>query len=101
MNTPEIVGLCLLALNPLVLMYGQFRLFKAFEAQTAREEVRQDALYRQQKGIAKDIQRDAAASREVVAQARLIHEDTRLLQDRVDGHFAHPAVKRLTAERSD
>lgn len=84
---------------------AQWRLLRFFEKQAssreAADEARQLALYKQQKAATTAIAQSDKAVRKMIDQSRSIRDDTRLLQQRTDAHFAHPAVKRLTNEKVD
>lgn len=62
------------------------------------EEGRRVAAYKMAKANERVVARSDKAVRQMADQARGLHEDARLLHERVDGHFAHPNVKRLVNE---
>lgn len=69
--------------------------------QDKAHEDRQTAVFKQQKAAQTAISQQQAAMRVLADQTRALHEDIRLMHQRVDAHFAHPAVKALTNEEGE
>lgn len=73
------------------------RFFEArVKAQDKAEEERRIALYKIQKSSETEINRQRIATEVLANQSRALHDEARLVHQRVDAHFAHPAVKALT-----
>lgn len=64
--------------------------------QDALEEGRRVALYKQQKESQRVIAQQQRALEILANQSRALHDEARLAHQRVDQHFAHPAIKRIT-----
>lgn len=74
----------------------QKRLEQIIESMAERDQERQQALYKQQKASERNV---ATAERTVLKlsdKVNALADETRSMHERVDRHFAHPAVKRLT-----
>lgn len=64
--------------------------------QDKADEGRRQAVYRQQKASQTVIAQQQRALEVLANESRAMHEEARLAYQRVDAHFAHPAVKALT-----
>lgn len=62
------------------------------------DEGRRQAVYQQQKASQTTIAQQQRALEVLANEARALAEEARLVHGRVDAHFAHPAIKRLTNE---
>lgn len=98
----EIAGVVVLTVQAFFLQRRVERIFEnRLAAQDATEEERRVALYKQQKATARAVAQSERAQRKLSDETRKAHEDTRLLQRRVDAHFSHPNIKRLTGQEDE
>lgn len=98
----ELIGLGLICASSVVSFHLQGRFFeRRLQEQDDADEARRVALYKQAKATERTVLQSDRAVRKLADETKRVHQDTKLLQQRVDGYFAHPAMKRLTNDGSD
>lgn len=88
-------GLALFALAILVAAVAVMELvhYLSLRRIERRDEGRQTALYQQHKAAMQNVERTRRMAEQLAERTHAVHEETRLMQARVDGFFGDPRVK--------